>query len=580
MRDRTDDCSVQLGRILESWPDVVLVVDRGVNITYRSRESIGAIRIGGVGDRLTDVLHPSDVSRVALLVERLSLTPGMVSTIRVRVRSQSDAWCHVEATFSNLVADEMVSGVVVWLQDVGRWVALEHQLRRQALHDPLTGLPNRVLFRDRLDHALVRERNEPPVGLLLFDLDGFKAVNDSFGHAAGDELLVTIAERLQGLVRVGETVARFGGDEFAILLERVEEPADACWVAARILEQLRMPILLQAAQLHVNASVGIAVRRDGAQDADALFRDADVAMYAAKSQGGGRYVLFEPRMRVAVRERLQLETELRRALDRHELFVQYQPLVELDTGVLSGAEVLLRWRHPRRGVLQPGEFISVAEDTGLIVPIGRWVLERACQDLERWQTRSGTMSPLQLSVNLSTRQLRDPGLPEVVAQALRRSTLDASQLVLELPESSLLAAQNTGETLIALKALGVKIAIDGFGTSDCGLRYLEDLPVDILKIDRVFVSGAHTERPHARWAFAQSIIQLAANLGLTATAAGIEDADQWQALASMGCQTGQGFHFAHPVDAIDIENLLMARQHESVASRSGFAPTRDRTEAP
>jgi diguanylate cyclase (GGDEF)-like protein len=546
-------------RILENGPDVVLVVGRDLAIRYRSHATFGSLAIGADVTRFADLLHAADGPRVAALVDQLARTPGRASTLCVRVGTRHGTWHDAEATFTNLLQDELVGGIVVRLHDVDRWVALEQQLRRQAVLDPLTGLPNRVLFRDRLEHALVRSRDTSPVALLFLDIDRFKAINDSLGHAAGDQLLVMIAERLRTVVRSGETIARFGGDEFAVLMEDFEDPSDTRWVANRIIDALQGPFSLGDTEVHVNTSVGIALHCDGTRDADELFRNADVAMYEAKGNGGGCCAVFEPQMQVAVRERLELENDLRRAVERNELFVQYQPLVDLETKALCGVEALVRWRHPRRGVLQPLEFISLAEESGLIVPIGAWVLERACREVQGWQSRSRTDPPLKLSVNLSVRELHDPSVADRVAHALHRSGLDPAQLVLELTESSLLeAADGAADTLRALKRLGVRLAIDDFGTGYSCLSYLQRLPVDILKIDRAFVSGPDHDTPHTQWAFAQTIVQLAANLGLATTAEGIEDTDQWDALVAMGCQTGQGFHFAHPVDPIDIENLLLS----------------------
>ncbi len=295
-------------------------------------------------------------------------------------------------------------------------------------------------------------------------------------------------------------------------------------------------------------------------------------MYAAKSRGGGCYAIFEPHMQIAVRERLELENDLRGALGRNEMFVQYQPLVDLESSVLMGVEALVRWRHPTRGVLQPEQFIPLAEVSGLIVPIGAFVLERACRQVQQWQARSEADPPLKLSVNLSARQLQYDGLTEDVRRALHRSALDPSQLVLELTETSLLGAEDLSAlALVDLKNLGISIAIDDFGTGYSSLSYLQRLPVDILKIDRSFVSGAEPGGKHTRWALAQTVVQLATSLGLTTTAEGIENREQWEALVAMGCQTGQGFHFAHPVDAFDIEALLMADQ-ERVRPKSTVRP--------
>jgi len=386
-------------------------------------------------------------------------------------------------------------------------------------------------------------------------------------------LLVMIAERVQTIVRSGETIARLGGDEFAILIEDVVDPADVGGLATRIVDALATPFKHGVTEMHVSASVGVALLRDGARDADELLRNADAAMYEAKRRGGGCWALFEPRVQVALGERLELESDLRRALDRHELFVQYQPLVDLSTSALRGVEALLRWRHPRRGILLPDDFISIAESKGLIVRIGAWVLERACRDVAGWQRRSGADPALALSVNLSVSQLQDPAMVDTVGRALRRSGLDPAQLVLELTESALLELADVAvDVLHDLKQLGVKIAIDDFGTGYSCLRYLRGLPVDILKIDRAFVSGTEQHAPRTQWALAQTIVQLAANLGFSAMAEGIEDNDQWDALVAMGCDTGQGFHFAHPVDPIEIENLLLAGhpRHQARPDRDAF----------
>jgi diguanylate cyclase (GGDEF)-like protein len=558
--------------IVERSSDVVLLVGPGLVVEYQSSYAFGSASVVGEYGPLSELFHRADAVRVTGLLEELARQPNMIATIGVRVRAGDGTWIDVEATFTNLLEEECVHAIVVNLRDIRQRVTLEEQLRRQALHDPLTGLPNRLLFRDRLEHALARARESAPLALLFFDLDRFKAINDSLGHAVGDELLIVVADRLGSIVRAGETIARFGGDEFAILIEEIQDPADASWVANRIVEELGAPVILSNTEVAVSASVGIAFNAGARGDAEELLRNADVAMYAAKSRGGGCYAIFEPHMQIAVRERLELENDLRGALGRNEMFVQYQPLVDLESSVLMGVEALVRWRHPTRGVLQPEQFIPLAEVSGLIVPIGAFVLERACRQVQQWQARSEADPPLKLSVNLSARQLQYDGLTEDVRRALHRSALDPSQLVLELTETSLLGAEDLSAlALVDLKNLGISIAIDDFGTGYSSLSYLQRLPVDILKIDRSFVSGAEPGGKHTRWALAQTVVQLATSLGLTTTAEGIENREQWEALVAMGCQTGQGFHFAHPVDAFDIEALLMADQ-ERVRPKSTVRP--------
>ena len=408
-------------RIIERSSDVVLLVGPGLVVEYQSSYAFGSASVVGEYGPLSELFHRADAVRVTGLLEELARQPNMIATISVRVRAGDGTWIDVEATFTNLLEEECVHAIVVNLRDIRQRVTLEEQLRRQALHDPLTGLPNRLLFRDRLEHALARARESAPLALLFFDLDRFKAINDSLGHAVGDELLVVVADRLGSIVRAGETIARFGGDEFAILIEEIQDPADASWVANRIVEELGAPVTLGNTEVAVSASVGIAFNAGARGDAEELLRNADVAMYAAKSRGGGCYAIFEPHMQIAVRERLELENDLRGALGRNEMFVQYQPLVDLESSVLTGVEALVRWRHPTRGVLQPEQFIPLAEVSGLIVPIGAFVLERACRQVQQWQARSAADPPLKLSVNLSARQLQYDGLTEDVRRALHRS---------------------------------------------------------------------------------------------------------------------------------------------------------------
>jgi diguanylate cyclase (GGDEF)-like protein len=440
----------------------------------------------------------------------------------------------------------------------------EARLAHQAFHDALTGLANRVLFRDRVEHALARAgRQAERVTVLFVDLDGFKTVNDSLGHATGDRLLVAVAERLLNATRGCDTVARLGGDEFAVLLENVRDDGDAVRVAERVGSALAAPFAVDGAELVVGASVGIARAAAAEQEpdepgarADALLRDADVAMYRAKAQGKGRYAIFEPHMHEVALERLAVEAELRLALQRGEFRLVYQPVVQLADRRLTGVEALLRWDSPRRGTIAPDVFIPVAEETGLIVPLGRWVLMEACRQGAVWLgAQRGGAAPLTMSVNVSSRQLQHASVVDDVRDALRASGLPASALVVEITESALVRDTSVVvQRLHELKALGVRLAIDDFGTGYSSLAYLQRLPVDVLKIDKSFVDGVGRGRQDT--VLARTIIGLGTTLALSCVAEGIEHDQQHSQLQALGCELGQGFLFARPVPPEQIEALM------------------------
>jgi diguanylate cyclase (GGDEF)-like protein len=428
------------------------------------------------------------------------------------------------------------------------------RLNEEGFRDPLTGLANRALFYDRVEHALARsQRHQQPIVVLFLDLDEFKTINDSLGHGAGDQLLVAVAERLRTCLRDADTAARLGGDEFAILLEEIEEAGPAL-VAQRVLDTLQAPFVLSGREVFVNASIGIAVG-SVQQDANELLRDADAAMYVAKTNGKGRFETFAPAMHDAVMERLTLQVELQRAVEQQEFTIQYQPIVELDSGRITGVEALVRWQHPVRGEMPPVQFIPLAEQTGLIVPIGRWVLQQACQQARRWHIQHPTTPPLGVSVNLSARQLQQPGLVSDVAAALAGSGLDPASLTLEITESVQVHDTEATITVLSnLKTLGVRLAIDDFGTGYSSLSYLQRFPVDILKIDKSFIDGVANGAEAST--VARAITKLGHSLGLETVAEGIEEPEQRTAIAAMGCHQGQGYHFARPLDADAITQLL------------------------
>ena len=430
------------------------------------------------------------------------------------------------------------------------------ELRHQSLHDALTGLPNRVLALDRAEQMLARARRQQiPVAALYLDIDGFKHVNDTFGHAAGDELLRTVATRLQGVVREGDTAARLSGDEFVVLVEGSALDAGPELVAERLLEVLRRPYEMEGQmvrQLSLTASIGIALGERAS--AAELLSDADVALYEAKAAGKNRYMLFRSSMQTAARDRLTLEMDLAEALEQHQLFLQYQPTFDLQSERVIGVEALIRWNHPTRGVISPIEFIPIAEESGLIVPIGRWVLQEACMQAAHWY---GDGHRIGMAVNVSGRQLDHDELIEDVRGALTESGLDPTTLTLEITETTLMRdAEATAKRLRSLKQLGVRIAIDDFGTGYSSLAYLRQFPVDALKIDRSFISGIAGSKGSA--ALIHTLVQLGKTLDIETLAEGIEEQSQLETLQREHCDHGQGFLFSRPLDADAVERFLNA----------------------
>jgi diguanylate cyclase (GGDEF)-like protein len=427
------------------------------------------------------------------------------------------------------------------------------EAQHEAFHDGLTGLPNRSLFIDRLGHAIDRgERSGAEVGVLFCDLDGFKTVNDSLGHSAGDRLLVSVADRLRECVRPADTVARLGGDDFAVLLEELRGPGDAARAAQRILNALEAPFQLASREVYVTVSIGIAT---GVGDADTLLRDADLAMYRAKSEGKGRYAVYEPALHSAIVERLELEVDLRRAIERGELELAYQPIFNLRSGAVESVEALARWRHPTRGTIPPNRFIPLAEESGDIHALGALVLREACQRAALWRARHPGFPGLQVSVNISSVQLREPSLVDEVASALSDAQLEPDGLALEITESVLMDdVETASRRLEELKRLGVQIAVDDFGIGYSSLTYLQRFPLDSLKIERAFVDPIG--RPDEDLALLRAIVDLAEIFGLRPIAEGIERQEQSQRLLELGCELGQGHLLAKPLSAADTDALL------------------------
>jgi diguanylate cyclase (GGDEF)-like protein len=459
-------------------------------------------------------------------------------------------------TTTNLMHEPTLEGIVLTLRDVSERTNLEEELKHQAFHDALSGLANRGLFQDRLEHALARAaRSKTSLAVLFLDLDDFKLINDSLGHTAGDALLVAVAGRLSASLRSGDTAARFGGDEFAVLVEETTGPEEACQAAERLIAALCAPLVIEDHQIQVRASVGIALSQAGHEDPTELMQAADVAMYAAKARGKGRYEVYQPDLQAAIVRRLDRTADLQRAIEGREFVVHYQPIVSLDGGNTVGLEALVRWRHPENGLLLPEEFIALAEETGLIVPLDRWVLREACVQTREWQFCHSDARRLWVSVNMSARHFQDEGLVEDVATALRESDLDPQFLVLEITEGVFVQeAESVIQRMLELKALGVRFAIDDFGTGYSSLSYLRRFPIDILKLDKSFVDDVAVSVEDG--ALAETIVQLGKNLHLQTVAEGIEHAPQLEVLRALGCQLGQGFYFTKGLQASEMNDLL------------------------
>ncbi len=444
----------------------------------------------------------------------------------------------------------------------------EQQLLHNAFHDTLTGLANRALFGDRLDMAMAGARRRPTgqFAVLFFDLDRFKNINDSLGHNVGDQLLVALARRLETIIRPGDTVARIGGDEFAILVNDMHDVADAIQVAERILEGFKDPFHIDCNEVFVSASIGIAVHDHATTEADAMLRDADIAMYRAKAAGKGRYEIFNPEMHASAVALLKIETELRRALNRGEFIMHYQPIVALKERKILGFEGLVRWQHPERGLVAPAGFITVAEETGLIVPLGWWVMEQSCRQIREWQSEFPMDPPLFISVNVSGRIFADHHVVEGILDILGRTGLPPESLRLEVTENVILEhSESVMAKMQQLRAKGVQLSIDDFGTGYSSLSYLQRFQYDTLKIDRSFISGMQPGTDSQ--AIVETILTLASTLGIGVIAEGIETAEQMIKLRDLDCPQGQGFWFARPVNPMVIEEMLGGNDTGGISSR-------------
>src|SRR5215211_557673 len=553
--------------LVQNSTDVVMVVDVDSTVRYVSPSVQGVFGYQAEeleGTKLTSLIHPDDKAQV---IQFLTPSPrdGVQATqlIESRMRHRDDFWLHVETLRTDLMHDPNVKGIVLNSRDVSERKAFEEQLAHQAFHDSITGLANRALFRDRVEHALERlTRTDKLMSVLFMDLDDFKTINDSLGHAAGDRLLGEVGERLRACLRTPDTAARLGGDEFAILLEDGGESVGAADVAARILKALEAPFQLDGKEVFIRASIGIATsasgRETGPEGAEELLRNADVAMYIAKEAGKNRYQVFEPKMHDTALRRLELKADLQRAVDNEEFDIYFQPVIRLATGDIEGFEALIRWNHPSRGLVMPHDFIPLAEETGLVVPIGSWVLREACSRGRSLQPTEPGEQPLHVAVNLSARQLQRPDIVSETARVLLETDLSPECLVLEITESVMMQDMAlSNERLTQLRKLGVKLAVDDFGTGYSSLNYIRRFPVDILKVDKSFVDGVSEGGEES--ALTAAIIELAGILNLRPVAEGIERADQLERLLDLKCDLGQGFYFAKPLPLSGIDELLSAR---------------------
>jgi diguanylate cyclase (GGDEF)-like protein/PAS domain S-box-containing protein len=552
--------TAQFRSLVHHASDLITVVDADGWILYQSPSSEPLMGIAAdalVGTRLEKHVVTEDRPLLEGVLADAAAEPDAAVTGGFRVRHADGSNRDVDAIVSNLLDDPSVRGLVVNARDVTERSRLEAELERRALFDSLTGLPNRAVFRDRLEHALARTARRPEtLAVLLLDLDGFKLVNDSLGHDAGDELLVVLGGRVRRSARSSDTVARLGGDEFAILLEDAVSEQSALTLAERILAALKQPFEVRGREVFVSASVGIALDDGSAAQPDDLIRNADTAMYAAKADGKGKCVVFQPAMRRRTLEFFEVQADLQRALIRGEFTLHYQPIVDILTGRVEGLEALVRWNHPTRGLVMPGGFIPVAEEAGMIVPLGVWVLGEACRQTAEWRRRLGSAADLWISVNLSTRQLLEPDLIERVVEVLRESTLDPSALVLEITEGALMQdVEQTSFKLHALKGVGARLALDDFGTGSSSLGHLRQFPIDVLKIDKSFVDGVAEPGSEAA-ALVRAILELARTLRLSTVAEGIELPEQHEQLAAAGCQWAQGYLFAKPMPPERLEEIL------------------------
>jgi diguanylate cyclase (GGDEF)-like protein/PAS domain S-box-containing protein len=584
LRDRQSQ--EQFRGMIQNASDIIVVVDEVGLITYGTpslERGLGHPVSDLLGTPLIDLLHPDELAMAETLISGLAGRPSQSQVVSDwRLRHEDGRYLFFEVLASNLLDNSSVSGVLLTMRDVSERRALEQQLMHQAFHDELTGLPNRALFQDRVEHALARAaRRGGTVAMALMDLDDFKIVNDTLGHGAGDALLGEVAQRLQDTLRSSTTIARLGGDEFAILIEDITDSSQVAGLTDRILRPFRTPFVVEGEELVVSASIGLVLSGgpEPTLNLSELLQCADLALYAAKERGKGRVELYRDDLHTRMMSRATLRTELDAGMKEEQFELYFQPVVVIDTGEIQGSEVLIRWNHPTRGLVMPGDFIAHAEETGQIVELGRWVLDHACAQWREWADQG--YASHSLAVNVSVRQLQEAGFVDEVRAVLTRHTMSPTALVIELTESIFaLDAAKMKEQLVALRDMGVRIAIDDFGTGYSSLSYLQQFQIDEVKVDKAFVDGLGSGNPDDG-ALANAIVSMSHSLRLEVVAEGIEEAAQRDELWSMGCGLGQGYLYSRPVPADDLLSLLNdGRPLGKQAPGSGGKITRLRTPAP
>ncbi len=563
--------------LIENATDLILIIDAHGISTYVSpsvRRILGYIPETIVGQSIFDLIHIDDLLLITYTLNKAIENPGISQpAIEYRVKHRQDYWCFLEGVVTNLLDDPVVGGIIVNSHDITQRKQAEEQSKHDALHDLLTRLPNRTLFMDRLAQTIkyAERRKNSLFAVLFIDIDRFKVVNDSLGHRIGDELIVLMAKKLKALLRNGDTVARLGADEFVILLEDISAVSDATYITNRIHEQLTLPIILDGNEVFITASIGIALSSTSMGSAEHILRDAEIAMHFAKDLGRGSHQIFCTSMHTQLLKRLKFENNLQRALktiknqpltDKSEFILNYQPIVSLTTNQIIGFEALVRWQHPELGFISPVEFIPIAEETGLIIPLGLWVLRKACYQLRQWQNEWPNNYPLKMSVNLSVKQFAQADLIEQIDKILLETQLDGRSLKLEITESALIENyESVTEKMSQLRARNIELCIDDFGTGYSSLSYLHRFPMNTLKIDRSFVNrigvaNLVSEGSIEPTEIISSIITLSHNLGIDVVAEGVETLEQLLQLQALRCEYGQGYLFSRPLDMAGATGLI------------------------
>lgn len=562
--------------LVRNASDIIVICDQLLKIRYVSPSVERILGYGPevlIGNVFTSLVHPDDLQAVTQTHSDITTLTGATRALEYRILHLDGTWHHIEAIKTNLLHDESINGLVINIRDISERKVAEERLEYQAFHDQLTGLPNRALFMDRLNHSIARaKRRDETTGLLFLDLDRFKVVNDSLGHEAGDQLLQIVAQRIRKAIRAGDTAGRLGGDEFTVLLEDLADAEDAIAIADRLSAEVNRSIVIDGREVFVSTSVGIAVCRNGQASALDMLREADIAMYQAKSQAKGGYALFDAEMGTAALRRLELETDLRAAIDQQQFELHYQPALDLQANRVSTMEALVRWRKPDGSLVPPIEFIPLAEETGMIVDLGLWVLREACRQQAEWRERFGPGCP-SISVNLSARQLLHPTIVADVHAALLDFAVDPASLILEITETFAVEdAEANRATLDQFKAIGARLAIDDFGSGYSSLSYLRRLPFDLLKIDRAFVKALGTDPDDTL--IISAVSDLAHNLGMIVVAEGLEDQNLVDRVRALGCDLGQGYFFSRPLPAELAGEYIAkdrAQQPDSVENGAGLS---------